>query len=372
MPRSPDGSGLRGVRDAVGKRVMKFNRFGLVGLSAIVAVVGSAAPAFAIPTNPDPLHSAAATPWSSVPIGVLNQATDAHQHWNTDNLNGVNGKFKTYAAWDDNVYRYNSVADRKLTKAQDGADYGHGFMQNAATYGFSPGNGLPNNPAVPAVAQALFNTVVFDWMTSVNQAGVNNVNGVPVETKINWANGGVGAITDITIRFASFYPVGASFPGGAGNKNFPDEVEIGSDGTWGGNPGGGAGAGIDGTLAYWTPSSRVLTFNSKINWYYTDAMNPLNDLLPTHAADQFDFVTVAMHEFGHVLGLDHPTGANLNTTMQPTLPRRGGLPGHVGIFRTIDGGTIDGARSLYTIAVPTPAGAMLLGIGGVFAMRRRR
>lgn len=346
-------------------------RVGL-GLCAIVAAVGSAAPALAIPTNPDPLHTAAATPWSSVPIGALNAATDAHQHWNTDNLAGVNAKFKTYAAWDNNVYRYNSVADRPKSKALDGADYGHGFMENVALYGFSPGNGLPNNPAVPFAAQSMFNTVPVIWSTAVNQTGVNNVNGVPVETKINWGNGGVGNFFDVTIRFATSYPVGAAFPGGAGNRDFPDEIEIGNDGTWGGNPGGGAAAGIDGTLAYWTPSSRVLTFNSKINWFYADLMNPANDLLPTHAANQFDFVSVAIHEFGHVLGLEHPDNAVVNTTMQKTFPRRGGFNGQDGILRVIDGGTVDGARSLYTIAVPTPAGAALLGIGGVFAMRRRR
>ena len=79
---------------------------------------------WAIPTNPDPIHTAAATPWIDPAAPVpFNPATGRHQHWSADPIDGVAGKFATYSVWDDNVYRY----------AANVPTQGHGYMQNPAT-----------------------------------------------------------------------------------------------------------------------------------------------------------------------------------------------------------------------------------------------
>ena len=49
-------------------------------LLACALALASPPTAKAIPTNPDPAHTAAATPWTNVAIAVLNAAVDQHQH----------------------------------------------------------------------------------------------------------------------------------------------------------------------------------------------------------------------------------------------------------------------------------------------------
>src|SRR5262249_21759956 len=157
--------------------------------------------------------------WSSVAFPMFNGQTDMHQHWKNQPLPGVAGKFKTYAAWDDANWRYNEVVGRSMNKAQDGADYGHGFMQNPAAFGITipdpltEPNGVPGRRPVPAGAQGLLPTVVNQWMTTVNQEGMLNSNNVATVTKINFANGGIGVGaqapgTQIEIRFADIYETG--------------------------------------------------------------------------------------------------------------------------------------------------------------------
>jgi len=309
--------------------------------SLLIVAALAASPARAIPTNPDPLHTAAATPWSSVLIGALNPATDQHQHYSTDDLFHSPGKFATYAVWDDNAYRYDAANDAPL------ADYGHGYMQNAATYRFAA--------SVPAAAKALFNSnVVGYWEGAINGPRVN-ATGASVDTRITFDE--IAAGGDMVIVFDSKYPTG-----GAGNivdEDFPSPGEIEPDGT---RPGGDPGAGRNRVLAFWTPSIRQLTFNSLINWYYLDP-------IVGPAVGQFDFVTTALHEFGHVLGLDHE--GPMASVMFPRQASyvAGPLPGQVVPFdvtaenRALDVGTRDGSIALYTIAVPEPTSLALLAIG---------
>ncbi len=294
----------------------------------VLGLLGAGA-AWALPTNPDPCHTAPCTPWSQVPIAGLNPASDGHQHRDTHNLWDVPGLFRTYSVWDDRTYQYNAAADRSYRKPGDNKDFGHGFITIAPQYAF--------DPTVPMWAQPLINQVVQQWIANVNGGGVNT-NGVAIQTQIQFMQ--VAMNGDILIRFAATYPIG-----GGGTGNFPYDSEIDDYGNWPGLPpipGGAPQGGRSGVLAYWTPSTRVLTFNSQINWYQLKDPNAAN------GPNQFDFYTTALHEWGHVLGLDHPAMPGAMCTMQPSQGRRK-TPN--GILLNIDAGSQDGAKDLYTVVV---------------------
>jgi hypothetical protein len=335
--------------------------------------------------------------WQNPVVG-FNPNIDAHQHWKNQNLFNTPRLFKTYAAWDNTQYRYNAATDKSQLRANgDAADYGHGFMDPTTpalyyfrTNGVAGVSDAPTPPPGHVTPMVDFFNTVGSWMNLVNQTGNLNSNGKPTQSSIQFLQGGAGANTNnfvlpgfqLEIRFDTRYLSG---PAGGGVTNaFPTESEIGPLGDWGGNPNGGAAAGVDGTLAYWSPARRILTFNRNVNWYFSDGT--LNDTDNTVAPGQFDFMSVAFHEFGHVLGLDHPDyGTNVapnqvesNTTMFPKIPRRGGVTiggiTYDGIRRGIDGDTIDGARGLYTIPVPEPEtwGLVLLSLGFIGLGLRRK
>jgi Matrixin len=340
---------------------MSAPRRGLAVTRAALAalVVLAAARARAIPTLPDPRHDAAATPWSSVPIPMLNPFTDEHQHFDTSDLAGVANAFKTYAVWDDRIFRYNAALDRSLSKALDKQDYGHGFMAIAATYCFDksffpPPGGLPL-PKVPGPfpnwAMPLVTLAEQTWEIRVNNVfNAANVNGVPIATQLAFK--AAKANCDIHVRFDTEYPrAGKQVP-------FPDDSfdDQGHYNGKGANPGNG----IDGVLAYWSPSTRELVFNSYIDWFQL-----ANIKAPNAGPNQFDFQTVAVHEWGHVIGLEHPPGAapRVDSVMTPALGKRalGGPPAPpaaaraFGINHVIDPGSFVGASALYSIAkVPPP------------------
>lgn len=321
------------------------------GRMALLAagLLAVAVAAHAIPTNPDPCHTAACTPWSNV--AMFNPGIDGHQHRDNQNLFDVMGVYKTYAVWDDNAYRYNAGADRPLRRPGDAQDFGHGFINRPPRYRFD--NNVAAMTDVPLWARPLIAQVIDQWAAEVNELGMN-VNGIQTETKIQFQQVVQGE--EILIRFADVFPVRALPGGGWEEWPFPDDYDIPDDGYMPGQPMPGGGApqgGRSGVLAYWTPSLQVLTFNRKIMWYQ-DTGNPMMDMNPMNQPTRFDFYTTALHEWGHVLGLDHPTNPAAGTTMYPTQGRRN-MPN--GILRTIDGGSLAGAKNLYTIArCPPPAG----------------
>jgi hypothetical protein len=235
--------------------------------------------------------------------------------------------------------------DRPLSVANmDPQDLGHGYvvnMANAPRFYFDPA-ALP-----PAWAQTEIQQVVTDWMNMVNGGG-NNSNGVPIQTQVLFQVNNM-AMGEIQIRWAPNYPVGPA--AGGGMQPFPPTIY--PDG--GSNPvpmipGNGPRGGRSGVLAYWNPSQQVLTFNSNVAWYMTTG-NAANDNNPNFMGNLFDFYSTALHEWGHVLGLDHPNMPGAASTMQPTQPERS-LP--AGIIRTIDNDSLDGAKNLYTVNVCPP------------------
>jgi hypothetical protein len=81
---------------------------------------------------------------------------------------------------------------------------------------------------------------------------------------------------------------------------------------------------------------------------------------------QADFISVALHEWGHIIGLDHVTPAT--ATMNAASPFTLGV-----LTRTIDLGSAKGAAVLYSIPVPEPTAVVLgfFALCGLIGVRRR-
>lgn len=133
---------------------------------------------------------------------------------------------------------------------------------------------------------------------------------------------------------------------------------------------------INGAVAAWNPGALTLQFRryddaaktTKHKWYIgANAAGIANDA----AVD--DYLTVALHEVGHVVGLDHQ---NDTDDIMTTLAGRGDKVKAGEVFRKLSGDDILGARDLYSIpAVPEPEIWVMIaaGLGLVsFATRRRK
>jgi hypothetical protein len=81
----------------------------------------------------------------------------------------------------------------------------------------------------------------------------------------------------------------------------------------------------------------------------------------TDGGDGIDFYTVALHEFGHALGLGHSavTGAVMH-------------PSYSGVNRTLHADDISGIQAIYGVGIPEPSAMGLFAVVLVGLMRVRR
>ena len=75
----------------------------------------------------------------------------------------------------------------------------------------------------------------------------------------------------------------------------------------------------------------------------------------------FDFFTIAMHELGHALGLDHSDF--FDSVM---------LPFYVGPLRALHADDIAGVQAIYGVPEPSTALMAVFGLGGLFGVRRHQ
>ena len=98
--------------------------------------------------------------------------------------------------------------------------------------------------------------------------------------------------------------------------------------------------------------------------HFDVARNWVNNAADVFGNGQFDFYTVALHELGHSLGLDH--SAELGSVMYTS---------YGGALRTLTADDIAGIEAIYGVTVTPVPGALLLGIIGLgfgsWKLRRR-
>jgi matrixin len=113
---------------------------------------------------------------------------------------------------------------------------------------------------------------------------------------------------------------------------------------------------IVGAVAVWNGPAKTLSFRRYRDeeatipqrWY----TGPVEDY-PGNESDRHDFLDVALHEVGHIIGLDHTSDEDDVMTDGPITRTN---------LRVLSGDDILGARDLYTIPIPEPSTFALLRI----------
>jgi hypothetical protein len=112
-----------------------------------------------------------------------------------------------------------------------------------------------------------------------------------------------------------------------------------------------------------TPTAAMLgTIGGDI--HFDTTFSWVDDPLDMVGNSQFDIYTVALHEVGHALGLDHREDSNTdpNAVMNPT---------YGGARRSLSQDDINGIQTLYGIPEPSTLLLSLLSLSAVGIIRRR-
>ena len=339
----------------------------------------------------------------------------------TQNANFVtsNKAWRADSVWDDRFYRF---VDANNDVWNDNASrFGHGYIDPA----FRPRYWFNN---VPAAAQPLLTQSFASWNTAAqaaatavgNKTPANN----PTKTSIAFENVAQQASSDFQVLFApnvlSTQNAYAEWiasnaqdkPGGPAlaaltmvyEENPTNSVFFASASNWQlrlkdanpGTPGNQPGP--------WTKSHNVQVgwhfgagapaANSNVDFEYRDSTVPASvfdtlqagsDPLLTDTFDQFagngaadsvnffpmDFLTIALHETGHILGLLHDPTSNAGGAANIMRSQIAFNAGFGRAMRAIDADSAYGAAILYTIPIPEPAWLSAACVG-LLMMRRRR
>ncbi len=316
--------------------------------------------ASAIPSNDPHPHKPGDVTWSEKPIPPNDPDSTNHQH--NSNLNLLlNSSYDTYAAWDSETL-FSGPRDTWRFPVGTGNEgsattYGHGFIADdfisAIEYSFVGAGWNDEN-------KGLVNAAFQEWEkeaktrphgSMVGQGG-KLVRRPGTIVGINFDEDTFFTQTNFEIRF-DLIPDG--FGGFDGNETaaqwFPDDSPADPD-----------------------PFDLELVFNSNAI-FNNSGMNTSWDSLPEGPVgaitSEWDFYSVALHEIGHILGLDHVDvgdGSNLMASGSKSFNRGE-------IHRFIDTSDLQGAIDLYSIPVSEPTSTLSLlalgTLGAVSTLKRK-
>jgi hypothetical protein len=262
----------------------------------------------------------------------------------------VNVSFDAYSAWDQRgnqaLYRNGDTLFAPVP-ANAVLNFGHGFIRQSVPYRFEGGAG-----GVPAAAIADFNAAIGNWVGSATAA-------CAINAFCNTPNRVFG------MNFA---------PGAAEDVNFNGTLDVGEDANLNGALDGftvtWSAAALPTVRARWRPGRQELEFDSTENWFFGGA-----GAIPVGMTD---FYTIAMHEIGHMIGLNHIDTGVAGRLMRSDIdvvatPAAAGTMG----LRAPDVGSLFGTMALYVQPIPEPGTGLLAGMAAVMlgccgARRRKR
>jgi hypothetical protein len=255
-----------------------------------------------------------------------------------------------YAAWHNRVFITEEIAPNK---------FWHGFIEENLVqprYKFTETDAAKGITQLTAAAQAIVNAGFDLWETRAHEEGAK----VPGRrTGIDFDNDQTNfefsiMLIDNLIECRGALAEWLYLPGNL-NADTADGCPVAIGNPW---------SSLDGTTRPGEPlilAKPYLVFDDDIDWAFIAL-----DSLVAPAAGKRDFATIALHEEGHVVGLDHTPGNHAGHIMRASIA----LEARDGNFlRKIELDSAVGAAELYTVA-PEPASLLLL-VAGVGLLARR-
>jgi len=250
----------------------------------------------------------------------------------------VNISFDAYSAWDQ---RGNQALYRNGDAVNE---FGHGFIRQYVPYSFAPG--------VPAPARTDFNNAMTRWeqqvadLFAINPFGAGTGRELGLNFQVSGSSASLLNLIAEDLNFNGMLDAGED----ANGNGVLDGFVV----TW---------QGLPDARAEWRPSEQVMTFDSTTSWFYGGAgaipanedtnnnemLDPGEDLNGNGIINAVtDFFTIAMHEIGHIIGLNHINTGQAGRLMRSDIDREAtpGTPGGMGL-RNPDVGSLFGALALY-------------------------
>ena len=298
---------------------------------AVVLLSFSTSAAWAIPSPVDHVHDGNTVDWQrpgspALPWTNAQANANNHQHLTNDSFD-VADRHAIYGAWDDRSFHF--VNDLDVANALN-TPFGHGLIRPDQQVRYYVDN------TVPVAAKSLINRIYADWITTARRQFLDQR-----EAWDAFAMGfesGSAAQHDIHVSFVNNLGAYGSFhPGNltiqfetnpsvfidTGDNNFHiRQGDAGPSGRW---------LSIDTAWSYdGTPDSTSVDFDysndggstwheappvgfPQLNWEFFGSIAPADKI----DIFEMDFATIARHEIGHSIGLDHvqnSAGGNRNGT----------------------------------------------------------
>jgi hypothetical protein len=305
------------------------------------------APAAALPTLA-PHQNTDGTIWFE--DDGVKDGSSSHNHVFPHSVQGDAGpghNHDAFAVWDNRTYRYDVGA--ATIRAGRLPDFWHGFIApgQAPRYKFVDGNTASRT--FDPFAEALIGAAILEWRTKAiaAAAGRTTPDGSRLVTGLQLSRTN-GLSYEFRIGFfdnlsESLQAVAAWLVADAQVAGLGDDFAEGDLGV-----------------------IPVLAFDDDVDWLFS--VDPA--VKPT--GDQVDFFTTALHEIGHVLGLDHTPGVgDLSGIIMRARIILEATDGKV--LRSVDVNSANGAAELYSQPVPAPSSLViaLAALGLLLATRMR-
>ena len=277
--------------------------------------------------------------------GTRNGSTNHNHLFNRSSRHSAAAGFRydALAVWDNRSYR--SDFNQLLKTPREPAVYAHGFIQDGQEPRYKFADGAGTNISFDDDKKGLIKNGIQLWIDAAKaqSQGKTTPDATKLVTGIGLKDAADNAEGDVSFEFRIGFFDNLQETHNTVGMWLTDPLQH-----WG-TMGGPTAADL---------AKPVLAFDDDVKWLFDQ------DKTPTGM--QVDFFTIALHELGHVFGLDHPTALTGEPLQGPAgVLMRGGI----GIdnamegkkFRMVDPSSARGAASLYTQPVPLPLAAHLLG-----------